>query len=152
MRALGGVYGYVGKSGLPKALVDLVYLRTSQINGCAYCINMHSQGLIEAGVPVEKLMLLSVWRDADALFTPKEQAALQWAEALTLIDGAGVPDATYQAAIAHFTEKELVDLTLAVGLINNCNRLSIAPEGVPVSRIGDGGARTRTTSRPACRE
>jgi alkylhydroperoxidase family enzyme len=96
---------------------------------------MHSRSLIEMGVPVEKLMLLSVWRDATALFTPQEQAALQWAEAVTLIIGVGVPDATYQAAIAHFTEKELVDLTLAVGLINNYKRLSLAfcrrPEGAP---------------------
>jgi alkylhydroperoxidase family enzyme len=94
---------------------------------------MHSHGLIEAGVPVEKLMLLSAWRDATSLFTPQDQAALQCAETVTLIAGAGVSDATYQAAIAQFTEKELVGLTLAVGLINNYNRLSIAcprrPEG-----------------------
>lgn len=135
MRALGGVYAYLGRSSLRKALVDLAYLRASQVNGCAYCINMHTHDLTKAGVPVEKLMLLSAWREAKGLFTPKEQAALQWAEAVTLIAGAGVPDAAYQAASAQFTEKELVDLTLAVGLINTYNRLSIAfhrtPEGVP---------------------
>jgi AhpD family alkylhydroperoxidase len=114
------------RAASPNVLVDLVYLRTLQINGRAYCINTYSHGLIETGVTVEKLVLLPAWRDAKGLFMPKEQAALQWAEAVTLIAGAGVPDATYQAAIAHFTEKELVDLTLAVGLINNYNRLSIA--------------------------
>jgi AhpD family alkylhydroperoxidase len=112
-----------------------VYLRVSQINGCAFCINMHSRDLMKAGVPMDKLMLLSAWHEARGLFTPTEQAALQWAEAVTLIAGTGVPDAVYQAAIAVFTEKELVDLTLAVGLINTYNRLSIAfhrtPKGVP---------------------
>jgi AhpD family alkylhydroperoxidase len=135
MRALGSVYGYVAKCGLPKALVDLVYLRASQINGCAFCINMHSHDLMKAGVPAQKLMLLSAWHEARGLFTPTEQAALQWAEAVTLIAGPGVPDAVYQSAIAVFTEKELVDLTLAIGLINTYNRLSISfrrtPDGVP---------------------
>jgi AhpD family alkylhydroperoxidase len=135
MRALGNVYGYVAKCGLPKALVDLVYLRASQINGCAFCINMHSHDLMKAGVPAQKLMLLSAWHEARGQFTPTEQAALQWAEAVTLIAGTGVPDAVYQVAIAVFTEKELVDLTLAIGLINTYNRLSISfhrtPDGVP---------------------
>ncbi len=135
LRALGSLYAYLGKSGLPTALVDLVYLRVSQINGCAFCINMHSHDLMKAGVPAQKLMLVSAWHEARGLFTPTEQAALQWAEAVTLIAGTGVPDAVYQAAITVFTEKELVDLTLAIGLINSYNRLSISfrrtPDGVP---------------------
>lgn len=136
MRALGGVYMYVvNKSGLPHALIDLVFLRVSQINGCAYCIGMHSRDLLKADVPVNKLLLLSAWREAAALYSAQEQAALRWAEALTLVSQTAAPDADYQAAAAAFDPKELVDLTLAIGVINTYNRLSIGfrktPEGVP---------------------
>lgn len=138
MRALGGVYQYVvSKSGLPAVLIDLVYLRVSQINGCAYCIGMHSRDLLKADVPVQKLMMLSAWREAAGLFTEQEQAALRWAEAVTLISESGAPDADYLVASAQFKPKELVDLTLAIGVINSYNRLSIAfrktPEGVPAA-------------------
>jgi len=138
MRALGGVYQYVvSKSGLPAMLIDLVYLRVSQINGCAYCIGMHSRDLLKADVPVQKLMMLSAWREAAGLFTEQEQAALRWAEAVTLISESGAPDSDYLAASAQFKPKELVDLTLAIGVINSYNRLSVGfrktPEGVPAS-------------------
>jgi AhpD family alkylhydroperoxidase len=138
MRALGGVYQYVvSKSGLPAVLIDLVYLRVSQINGCAYCIGMHSRDLLKADVPVQKLMMLSAWREAAGLFTEQEQAALRWAEAVTLISESGAPDADYLVASAQFKPKELVDLTLAIGVINSYNRLSIGfrktPEGVPAT-------------------
>jgi AhpD family alkylhydroperoxidase len=138
MRALGGVYQYVvSKSGLPAVLIDLVYLRVSQINGCAYCIGMHSRDLLKADVPVQKLMMLSAWREAAGLFTEQEQAALRWAEAVTLISESGAPDADYLVASAQFKPKELVDLTLAIGVINSYNRLSIGfrktPEGVPAA-------------------
>ena len=85
MRALGGVYLYVGNCGLPKALIDLVYLRCSQINGCAYCIDSHSRDLAKEGVPLDKLMLVSAWREAGEVFSDKERAALRWAEELTLV-------------------------------------------------------------------
>src|SRR5215218_11377458 len=80
MKALGGVYGHVMQSGLAKTLVDLVYLRVSQINGCAYCIDMHSRDLLKDGVTVEKLVLVSAWRESGGLFDETERAALAWAE------------------------------------------------------------------------
>jgi len=132
MRALGGVYQYVvGKSGLPAGLVDLVYLRVSQINGCAYCISMHSHDLLRAGTPVPKLMLLSVWREAGDLFTSRERAALAWAESVTLVAQTGVPDAAFEAAAREFSPKELADLTLAVGVINTYNRMAISFRRTP---------------------
>ena|SRR5438132_865676 len=125
MKALGGVYVYVAKSGLPKSLIDLVYLRVSQINGCAYCIDTHSRDLMQQDVPVSKILLATVWREAGSMFSDREKAALQWAESLTLVSQTHIPDADYQAAAAQFDEKELVDLTIAVGLINTFNRIAI---------------------------
>ena len=125
MKALGGVYVYVAKSGLPKSLIDLVYLRVSQINGCAYCIDTHSRDLMQQDVPVSKIFLATVWREAGSMFSDREKAALQWAESLTLVSQTHIPDADYQAAAAQFDEKELVDLTIAVGLINTFNRIAI---------------------------
>jgi AhpD family alkylhydroperoxidase len=125
LRALGGVHRYVAKSGLSPALIDLAYLRVSQINGCPYCIDMHTRDAMKHDVAVEKLMLVSAWRDTGALFSPQERAALQWAEALTLIAQTGAPDADYQAAAAQFGEKDLVDLTIAIGLMNAYNRIAI---------------------------
>jgi AhpD family alkylhydroperoxidase len=134
MRSLGSVYQYVTKSGLPPSLVNLIFLRVSQINGCAYCIAMHSRDLLNNEMAVEKLMLLSAWREAKDLFSNKERAALQWAESVTLIYETGAPDMDYQVVATQFNEKELVDLTIAIGLINVYNRLSIgfrrAPEAV----------------------
>ncbi len=79
LKALGGVYGYVTRCGLEKSLVDLAYLRASQLNGCAYCIDMHTHDALAEGVSVEKLMLVSVWREAGDYFSPRERAALAWA-------------------------------------------------------------------------
>jgi AhpD family alkylhydroperoxidase len=125
MKALGAVYGYVRQSGLPSRLVDLVFLRVSQINGCAYCIDMHSRDLRKSGLVVDKLVLVPVWRDAGAVFTARERAALAWAETVTRVAETGVPDADYAAAAAEFSEKELADLTYAIGLMNVFNRLGI---------------------------
>ena len=124
-KALGGVYVAIQKSGLLKDLVDLVYLRVSQINGCAYCIDMHSRDLLKSGLPVDKLVLIPVWYDAGAVFTTRERAALAWAETVTRVAQTGVPDADYAAASAEFNEKELTDLTYAIGLMNVFNRLGI---------------------------
>ena len=126
IRALGGVYGYIGQSGLPKALVDLVYLRVSQINGCAYCIDMHSRELTHGGLRPEKLVLVPVWREAGDLFDDREKAALAWAETVTRVAETGVPQGDYAAAAAQFGEKELTDLTVAIGLMNAYNRLAIS--------------------------
>jgi AhpD family alkylhydroperoxidase len=124
-KALGGVYVSIQKSGLPKQLVDLVYLRVSQINGCAYCIDMHSRDLLKSGVAIEKLVLVPVWRDAGSLFSTRERVALAWAETVTRVAETGIPDTDYEAAAAEFSDKELADLTYAVGLINLFNRLGI---------------------------
>src|SRR5215813_13827359 len=97
-KALGGVYGYVMQSGLPIELVDLVYLRVSQINNCAYCLDMHTRDLLKKGVKVEKLALLQAWAEAGNLFDERERAALAWAETVTRVADTGVPDDAYQAA------------------------------------------------------
>lgn len=134
VKALGGVYGYILQCGLPAMLVELVYLRVSQINGCAYCLDMHSRALLKGGLDVEKLVLVQAWREAGALFDAREKAALAWGETVTRVSETEVPDADYQAAVAVFSEKELVDLTIAIGLINAYNRMAIGfrarPEAV----------------------
>jgi AhpD family alkylhydroperoxidase len=124
MKALGGVYSYVRKSGLPADLVNLVYLRVSQINGCAYCIDTHAHDLLASGMPTRKVMLVAAWREA-GLFDAREQAALRWAEALTLLPQTGAPDEEYAAAATAFSPQELVDLTIAIGLINVYNRIAV---------------------------
>jgi AhpD family alkylhydroperoxidase len=131
--AFGNVYGYVLKSGMPTELVDLVYLRVSQINGCAFCIDMHSRDLIKLGVSVEKMVLVPVWHDAGNVFTPRERVALAWAEAVTRVAETGVPDSAYAAAAAEFSEKELADLTYAISLMNAFNRLGVAFRSKPAA-------------------
>ena len=132
-KALGAVYVSIQKSGLPKALVDLVYLRVSQINGCAFCVDMHSRDLLKSGVAVDKLALVPVWREAGAVFDGKERSALAWAEAVTRVAENHIPDADYQAAATKFSDKELVDLTYAIGLMNVFNRLGVAFRTPPCS-------------------
>ena len=124
-KAFGGVYAYLQKSGLPKELVDLVYLRISQINGCAYCVDMHSRDLIKHGLSVEKLVLVQVWRESGQVFSTRERVALAWAESVTLVATTGIPDDEYAAAAAEFSDKELADLTYAIGLMNAFNRLGV---------------------------
>lgn len=125
VKALGAVYGYVAQSGLPKTLVDLVYLRVSQINGCAYCIDMHSRELVREGLALEKLALVPVWREAGSLFDADEQAALAWSETVTRVAETAIPDEDYAAAASRFEPKALADLTIAIGLMNAFNRLAI---------------------------
>lgn len=127
MKPLFGIKNHLDQSTIGKELVELVFMRVSQINGCAVCLDMHSKELIARGAPLQRLFLLNAWRETP-LFAEKERAALAWAEAVTVLDGNGVPDDTYEAAARHFTEKELIDLTLAVGFINVANRLNIAFE------------------------
>ena len=133
VKALGGVYTHIVQSGLPKALVNLVYLRISQINGCAYCIDMHSRDLLRGGMAIEKLVLVPAWREGGVLFDYTERAALAWAETVTRVAETGVPDAEYQAAAAVFEPKELADLTVAIGLMNAYNRLSISFRVAPAA-------------------
>ena len=131
VKALGGVYGYVMQSGLSPVLVDLVYLRVSQINNCAYCLDMHTRDLLKKGVKVEKLALVQAWREAGNLFDERERAALAWAESVTLVAATGVPDDAYEAARAVFDEREIVDLTIAVSLMNTYNRMAISFRNTP---------------------
>ena len=131
VKALGGVYGYVMQSGLSPVLVDLVYLRVSQINNCAYCLDRHTRDLLKKGVKVEKLALVQAWREAGNLFDERERAALAWAESVTLVAATGVPDDAYEAARAVFDEREIVDLTIAVSLMNTYNRMAISFRNTP---------------------
>lgn len=130
-KALGGVYGYVMQSGLSPVLVNLVYLRVSQINNCAYCLDMHTRDLLKQGVKVEKLALLQAWEEAGDLFDERERAALAWAESVTRVADTGVPQAAYDAVRAMFEERELVDLTIAIGLMNAYNRMAISFRNTP---------------------
>src|SRR5690242_11564463 len=124
-KALGAVYATLLKSDLPKQLVNLVYLRVSQINGCAFCIDMHSRDLLKSGLAVDKLVLVPAWREAGALFSGRERAALAWAEVVTRVAETHIPDADYEAARDEFSDKELADLTYAIGLMGALNRLGI---------------------------
>ncbi len=122
---------YVSQCGLPTVLIDLVYLRVSQINGCAYCIDMHSRDLLKHGVSVDKLVLVPVWREASALFDARESAALAWAEVLARVDQTGAPDADFAAVSRVFSEHEVVDLTMAICLMSAFNRLGVGMRLVP---------------------
>jgi len=133
MKALGGVYGHILQCGLPKALVDLVYLRVSQINGCAFCIDMHSRDLLKEGITVDKLVLVPAWREAGSLFDATERAALAWAETVTQVAQTGVPDDEYKAAMDVFDQKQLADLTIAIGLMNAYNRMAISFRATPAA-------------------
>src|ERR1700749_809466 len=136
IKALGGVYGYITQSALSPILVDLVYLRVSQINNCAYCLDMHTRDLLKRGQKVEKLALVQAWAEAGNLFDERERAALAWAETVTRVAETGVPDEAYQAARAVFEERELVDLTIAIGLMNVYTRMAISFRNPPQAVIG----------------
>ena len=133
MKAFGAVHDIVAGSGLPAGLIDLVYLRVSQLNGCAYCLDVHGRDLLKHGMPVEKLVLVQAWRESGALFTAEEQAALAWAETVTLVTATHVNDAEYDAALATFGDKALADLTVAIALINAYNRLAISFRAEPAA-------------------
>jgi AhpD family alkylhydroperoxidase len=106
MQALFGVHTYLHQhTDLPKPLIDLVFLRTSQINGCAHCIDMHSRDLIKEGMSVEKLVLVPTWREAESLFSDIERAALAWTECVVNVSTTHIPDADYEAALAAIPEK-----------------------------------------------
>ena len=115
-------------AGIEKDLLELVKLRASQINGCAFCVQYHVLLAEKLGVPIDKLNLIVVWREAPQ-FSRRERAALAWTEAVTLVAEGHVPDAAYDAASAVFNPTELAELTLAVGLINIYNRLAISFRG-----------------------
>ena len=129
-RAMLALESAVESSGLERCLLNLVKLRASQINGCAYCIDMHSQDLRAEGEPEQRLYLLEAWREAP-FYSDRERAALAWTEAVTLITEGHVPDDVYEKARKDFQDDELVKLTLAIVAINGWNRFGIAFRAVP---------------------
>jgi AhpD family alkylhydroperoxidase len=129
-RAMAGLQGYVDNSGLEPALLELVKMRASQINGCAYCIDMHSKDARANGESEQRLYALNAWRETP-FFTDRERAALAWTEALTLIHEGHAPEYVYEEARRHFSENELVALTMAIVAINSWNRLAIGFRAVP---------------------
>lgn len=124
LQAMGGMQQYVQESGLEHSLLELVKLRASQINGCAYCLDMHSKEARAEGETEQRIYVLSAWREAP-FYTPRERAALEWTEAITLISKGGISEELYATVRKQFSEKELVDLTMAVVTINGWNRLAI---------------------------
>ena len=130
-QALRGLDAYVRQCGLQQPLIELVKVRASQLNGCAYCLDMHTKVARSRGESEQRLYALDAWREAP-FYTERERAALTWTEALTLVAEGHVPDEVFEQARAQFSEKELVDLTLAVTAINGWNRMAIgfrAPAG-----------------------
>jgi AhpD family alkylhydroperoxidase len=128
--AMDAPENYLSSCGLEKKLLFLIQLRSSQINGCAYCLDMHWKDLRAAGETEQRLYSLDAWRECP-YYTDRERAGLAWAEAVTLLTEGHVADAVYEEVRPHFTEKELCDLTFAVATINAWNRLSIASRTVP---------------------
>jgi AhpD family alkylhydroperoxidase len=124
-KAMGALQHFVNHSSLPRTLMELVRMRASQLNGCAYCLDMHSKDATALGMPAQKLFVLDAWREAP-FYSDRERAALAWTEALTLIAEDQVPDAVYGAVRPHFSERELIELTMAIVTINGWNRLAIS--------------------------
>jgi len=130
IRAMLGLERQVREAGLDETLLHLVVMRASQINGCAYCLDMHSKDARAAGETEQRLYGLEAWREAP-YYTARERAALEWTEALTLVADTHVPDDVYERARAQFSEDELVHLSLAIVSINGWNRLNVAARTVP---------------------
>lgn len=132
MKAMSALHAYVGRCGLDHQLLELVKLRASQINGCAWCMDMHTKEARVAGESEQRLYLLSSWRECP-FYSERERAALAWTEALTLLTKDNVPDDVFALARTHFSEEELVNLTLAIVAINGANRINVAFRTVPGS-------------------
>jgi AhpD family alkylhydroperoxidase len=125
IKALMAFGHVINNSGLEQSLLELIKLRASQLNGCAYCIDMHTQDAMAGGETPQRLFALDAWREGP-FFTPRERAALQWTESITNIQQGHASDEAYNEARAHFAEDELTKLTLAIAAINTWNRLAIA--------------------------
>lgn len=124
VKALGDVEKYVKTSGLDESLIELVKMRASQINRCAFCLNMHSADARKNGETEQRLYVLDAWEETQ-LYTPRERAALAWTESLTRLPETGAPDKDYTPLAEHFSEKEIVDLTVLIGMINLWNRIGV---------------------------
>jgi AhpD family alkylhydroperoxidase len=125
MKAMIALEGAVRSSGIDPKLYELIKLRASQINGCAYCMDMHFNDLVKGGESAQRLNLLPVWREVAYLYTPAERAVLRWTEALTELPGGHVSDEEFAELRAHFSEKEIPELTLAIATINAWNRFGV---------------------------
>jgi AhpD family alkylhydroperoxidase len=130
IKAMLGLEEHITKSGIEKPLADLVRLRASQINGCAYCVDMHSADARKAGEDERRLATVTVWRETP-FFSDRERAALEWTESLTNVAQSHVPDDVWERVKPHFTPEEIVDLTLLVSAINSWNRFAIAFRKLP---------------------
>jgi AhpD family alkylhydroperoxidase len=125
IKALYGLNGYLAKCSVEKKLLDLIDFRVSQINGCAYCLDMHSKDLRAEGETEQRLYMIAAWREAP-MFTDRERAALAWAEAVTTLPNREVPDKVFEMVRKQFSEEEIIELTMATNAINFYNRLNIA--------------------------
>lgn len=134
MRQVQALNKAVDECGLEPGLLHLVKLRASQINGCSFCVDMHSKEALRDGDTQQRLFLVSAWKESP-LFSERERAAFAYTEAVTLISREGVPDALYEATLKHFSEEELVKLSVAIGMINVWNRLCVPFHAIhPVER------------------
>ena len=131
-KGLAAAKEYVS-SALPVELLELINLRVSQINGCAFCIDMHTRDLLKHDVKIDKIALLPVWDEVPALFTTQERAALAWAETVTRVEQTKVPDADYQQALSALGEQVLADVTVAVALMNAFNRFGVSMRMQPAA-------------------
>jgi AhpD family alkylhydroperoxidase len=129
-KSLYALEKYIANSGLDHKLIHLLKMRASQINGCAYCIDMHSKDARALGESEQRLYELNAWREAP-FYTDRERAALEWSESLTLVSQTHVPDEVYESVKKHFNEKEIVDLSILVSVINVWNRLAISTRTMP---------------------
>lgn len=125
IKALSALESHIQSTGLEKSLIELVKIRASQLNGCAYCINMHTEDARKRGETEQRIYLLSAWRESP-LYTDRERAALAWTEAVTLISQTHAPDDVYARVRAEFSEEETVNLTMLIATINAWNRLAIS--------------------------
>ena len=134
IKALSALETQIQSTGLEKSLIELVKIRASQINGCAYCINMHTSDARKHGETEQRLYLLNAWHEAP-VYSERERAALAWTEAVTLIADTHAPDDLYQDVRKHFSEAETVNLTMLIATINAWNRLAISFRAVPLVKV-----------------
>lgn len=135
-KAIGTLHHYATTgTDLPEDLIHLVFLRVSQINGCAHCINIHTRDLIKSGMSVDKIVLVPVWDEVEDLFSDQERAALAWTEEVTRISETHASDEAYSAALSSFGEKSLVELTLVIATMNAINRMGISFRMKPLVKV-----------------
>jgi len=131
-KAFGPLYQYIETSSIDRALIDLVFLRISQINGCAYCVDLHWRDALKGGADLRKINSVVTWHEAP-FFSKRERAALAWAESLTKIASTHAPDEDYELVKSEFSEKEIADLTIVIALMNAMNRIGISSRLAPAA-------------------